>query len=337
MNELANLPATAESEWLCPSNLPKLARCGHYRPAAEEGEAAARGSSLDGIFRRAITSGRLAVPGLSADDREALAWAVETAHALAGGLPLVAEEAGLAIECLGLQGTADLLCPEAAWSADLKTGQRRNYREQQAANALAFMDSHFVEEWTVYLLFCDLHEVETLRFTRESAEQLVRSVLAAAKGAEPPVANDYCGWCARRWDCPARREALGILPVGGPDARHLEAQPSALLRSFIQRAGVVEDFAAQARELLKARLLAGEKIPGCALVAKRGPRKAPEHLIETHWKALGTADLVAAYGPMSEAKLRAIWARKLPDLPFPEDELEELPGSTFIRVSTPRE
>jgi len=274
---------------------------------------------------------------LDSEEAGAVAWAVETAHALAGGLPLEAREEALRISCLGLTGTADLLCSAAGWSADLKTGQRRNYREQQAAYALGFMEITFTDEWTVYLLFCDLREVETLRFTREQAQKIVRSTLARARGEEPPQASEYCGWCVRRWDCSARREVLGILPLGGPETTALAEQPSALLRNFVLRAAVVEDFANQARELLKERLLAGEKVPGCALVSKRGARKVPERIIEQYWKSLGTAELLAAYGPLSEAKLRAIWTRQLPDLPFPENEVQEMPGSAYIRVATPKE
>jgi hypothetical protein len=318
--------------------LPKLAQCGHYRPELDAGPAAARGTKLDEVFRALVQPHDGRVPELDHDEREALRWAVETAHALAGGFALESHEEALRIECLGLAGTADLLCTEARWSADLKSGQKRGYTEQQAAYALGFMERFFVEEWTVYLLFCDQREVETLRFTRDGAERIVRGALARARDtAEPPAVNEYCGWCAQRWQCPARRESLGIVPLDGAGALRLEDLPSPLLREFTLRAKVIEDFAGQARELLKTRCLAGEKIPGVALTSKRGARKVPARVIELHWKALGTADILTAYGAISEAKLREIWQRKMPEVAFPESDVEEMPGSTFVRVSRLKE
>ena len=55
-------------------------------------------------------------------------------------------------------------------SADLKTGQLRNYREQMAAYALGFMDATFRTEWTAHLLFCDQRQLVTHRFTYEEAK-----------------------------------------------------------------------------------------------------------------------------------------------------------------------
>lgn len=335
--ESAPAETNAPAHWLRPSALPKLALCGRYRPDPAPGAAAERGTRLDGLFRLLIAHHHIAAPA-AAEDRQALSWAVETARILSGGLPLESREDALRIECLGLTGTADLLCAEARWSADLKTGQRHDYRAQQAAYALGFMDAFFCDAWTVHLLYCDLEHVETLRFTREEAEEIVRHAIAAALDeTAPPQPNESCGWCARRWECPARREALGILPLGGPAAVRLEEAPSPLLREFVLRAGIVEDFAERARDLLKERLILGEKIPGCSLVSRRGSRRVPPAAIEQYWHALGAEDLLAAYGSLSEGKLRELWQRKLPDQPFPADAVEEQPGSTFLRLARPRE
>ena len=189
--------ATETKEWLRPSMLPKLALCGHYRPEADAGEAAARGTKLDEVFRALIQMKNVNLSGLTDEEVEALRWAVSTAKALSGGHELEASEDALRVEALGLNGTADLLCEDAGWSADLKTGQKRNYVEQQAAYALGFMDRLFADEWTVYLLFCDQREVVTLRFTRESAEAAMRSALAIirrawASSATIPACDSTC-------------------------------------------------------------------------------------------------------------------------------------------------
>ncbi len=96
-------------------------------------------------FRDAIEGGWKAVSKLELLEFRAVEWAVETAKALANGSPLNANEDSLRIEALGLIGTGDLLCEELLWSADLKSGQRRNYMEQQAAYANGYYDPKLEE------------------------------------------------------------------------------------------------------------------------------------------------------------------------------------------------
>jgi hypothetical protein len=59
---------------LRPSNLPKLALCAWYRPQEEQSEAAARGTSVDTIYRR-ILGGLRDFPDGSAADIQAADWA----------------------------------------------------------------------------------------------------------------------------------------------------------------------------------------------------------------------------------------------------------------------
>lgn len=323
----------SDTSFLRPSALPKLALCGSYRPDPVSGPAAERGTTMDVAFREAIQGNWQKANAMDELELDAVKWAVATAKALAGAHDLEAREEQLKIEAIGMSGTADLLCADASWSADLKSGQVRNYAEQQAAYAVGFMDRYFVDEWTIHLLFCDAQEVVSLYFARDGAEALVRNVIAKAVSGEPPTPNDYCGWCALRFECSARQESLGIIPLEGI---LMEKQPSELLRNFALRAKVVEDFAERARELLKERVIGGEKIAGCSVVAKRGTRKMPERVVELHLMKLGVGDILNAYGPISETKLREIWSRKLPDTKFPEDQVQEMPGSSYLRVSQPK-
>lgn len=321
------------TDFLRPSILPKLALCGQFR-SGPSGAAAERGTRLDVAFRELIALRFDALKQLGPEQVDAVKWAVSTAVLLANGSPLRSDEEGLKVLTLGMTGTADLLCEERLWSADLKSGQRRNYLEQQAAYALGFMDRAFADEWTVYLLYCDLREVDTLRFTRESAEATVRNAIAKGVSGEPPTLNEYCGWCSNRFTCAPRRESLGLVEIG--EKALLESLPSELLREFVTRAGIVEEFADEARGILKSRLIQGEKVAGVSLTSKRGSRKVPERVVELNLSALGVADVLAAYGPMSEAKLREIWQRKLPGLPFPEDAVMESPGSAYITIRKPK-
>ena len=73
--------------------------------------------------------------GADPDELRAADWMACTARALAAGEPLDATEEGCAMSCdVGLSrpltGTGDLVCPTGQWSADAKSGQRRDYRAQ---------------------------------------------------------------------------------------------------------------------------------------------------------------------------------------------------------------
>jgi len=197
------------------------------------------------------------------------------------------------------------------------------------------MDDHFTDGWTVHVLHCDLQEVETLRFTRDEAKRCLRTALAHARGAEPPSINEYCGSCTQRFTCRARREALGLIPLEGSGAFPLESCPSAQLREFILRAGIVEEFAAKAREILKTRCLAGAKIPGVWLAARRGPRRLPADQLTPLVEALGPAKVLSTLGTVSEARARDLWIGSRTEAPFPAEAVEEMPGTARVHVRHP--
>lgn len=327
---------TTPSTWLRPSNLDKLLQCGHYRPDLVSGPAAERGTRMDAAFRALIAGDSAPLGNLLPDEQAGVRWAVDTARQYAAGAALIADEAELrvAIPRLERDGTADLLCPEGGWSADLKGGQIRSYLAQQAAYALGFMDAYFLQEWTVYLLYADKRETTLLHFTRERAEQIVTDALAAANGDAAPEPNDYCGWCAARLECPARREALGIVPIEGAQAVDVATAPSELLVEFCRRAGVVEDFADSARAEIKRRVEAGERIAGASVGTRKGTRKVAAEWLGLHASRLGIGDLLSAYGPLSAEKALEIVARKMPGTTVPDDAVIEAPSATYLKIST---
>lgn len=326
--QMTTQPTQSTHTFLRPSLLPKVAVCGSYRSDGEESEAAARGTKLDIALRALLAKQNVSMGDFTREEVLALKWAEGKTIKLANGLRIETDEENLRIECLGMEGTADVLCEEAAWSADLKSGQKRNYREQQAAYALGFMDRTLQDEWTVYLLYCDLEDVETLRFTREEAEQLVRSAIANAHDPAPPVPNEYCGWCAKRMECSARKEQLAIVSLN-VDFQRAE---SSLLREFCLRAATVADFAERAREIIRDRAIKGEKIPGVALITKRGSKRVPANVVERYLSQLGTGEVMAIAGSFSEAKIRELWGRQMPDKPFPDSEVIETAGSTYVQI-----
>jgi hypothetical protein len=358
--------------WLRPSMLPKLALCAHYRSEATAGAAAQRGTAMDENFREeiaaseetadeeeefpdeasvetdertkgtlvrsALTGSNVSVKELNPDDKEAVLWARDTARLLAGALPLEAREENLRIEAAGMTGTADLLCAPAKWSADLKSGFKRNYLEQQAVYALGFMDRYFEEEWTVYLLYCDQEEVERQDFTLESATKIVNDALEAvkAKASQPPTPNEYCGWCSRRFECPARREQVGIIPFDGPEFVSFDEISSDLLRDFVLRAGAVKDFSKKVRSVLMDRVVKGEKIKGVSITSRKGSEKIPPGIVGRYIKELGTENVLGALGAMSRKKFQEIWDRMMSGKPFPEEHVVKMPGSSFPRITAPK-
>lgn len=338
-----------------PSVLPKLALCGHYMPEVNAGAAADRGTALDGGFRegvedaeamddetpddgdspRSIALRKAFTDCSTPDDNEAVVWAIETARALAGGCKLESREEFLRVAC-GIQpipaGTADLLCQEAGWSSDLKSGMVRDYLAQQACYALGFMLKFGKEEWTVYLLYCDQRKVERLHYTLESAETIIHDAMALYHGNVPPEPNEYCGWCANRFTCTARKESLGlILPAEETMQFDLMALPDERLRDFILACGVVDGFKKEARRIMGERLLKGVKVPGVTLTNRKGSVTIPVADI-----ALGCAKeaLYAACGSVSEATARELWTTDL--APFPSDKLVHGVGSSYPTIKRPK-
>lgn len=288
---------------------------------------------MDEAFRLALDGDWAPLQALPNQmDAESVVWAIETAKALASGEAMESREEFLRVEMLGMRGTADLLCAGRQWSADLKSGQVRNYMEQQAAYAIGFMDAHFVEEWTVYLLFCDQEQVVTHRFTYEEAHAVVKNTIAKALSDEPPTPNEYCGWCAERFTCTARREQVGFLPSEVALIEH----SSDKLREFILRAAAVEEFAGEARDIIKRRIISGEKVAGCSVVSKQGSKRVPAQMVFEHTSINMMKDVFEAYGAMSESKFRAIFEAHEPVIPFPDSITEQSPGSSYVRVSQPK-
>lgn len=321
-------------EWLRPSALPKLALCGQYRGDPVSSEAAERGTKLDIVFRKLIAKENVDVSELDAEERCAVKWAENTALLLAGDNALDSREENLRVEVMGMTGTADLLCAEGRWSADLKTGLVRNYVEQQAAYALGFMDQYFCDEWTVYLLFCDVPQNDVLMFTREDAEAILRTVLAKAVDDAPATPNEYCGWCARRFDCAARKESLGLVPLEGAANIDLATAPSPTLRDFVLAAKVIEDFVERARAILLERILAGETVPGVSKVNGRTTRIFNAVDLSPLVTALGPEKVLAAFGSLSEAKTKALWDETA--MPWPSEKLITAHAAAHVMVRRPK-
>lgn len=323
------------------SNFPKLALCACYQSDPNPGPAAERGSALDALFRARMA-------GLPEQhemfyqpneaDEDAVEWAVTTLKALAGGSDVLTRENDCRVAIPGLEnpGTADAIIPEKLAHADLKTGQKRNYREQMAGYALGLMEAHFATEWTAHLLFCDQKEVVTHRFTFEEARSIVEAVIARFNDPnKAPTPCEYCGWCAKRETCPARlaqaETAITVAKPGFDFAAVLS--DNGKLGMFLTACSVLDDYREQAEAAAKERLGAGQEIPGWKLSTRRGPEFVDAVTVGHHISQMGFGPVLAAYGNLSAKKFRDLWEAKMPGKPFPEEHVKHGKATTSLRAS----
>lgn len=323
---------------LRPSNLPKLAVCPCYESNPVAGPAAERGTLLDTAFRAELLGleERFVIANkLTADEIAAVGWAVSMVRAMAGRERVLAREDDCRTRMLGLSGTADAIVPTRLMQFDLKTGVRRNYREQMAAYALGLMQAHFAAEWTCHLLFCDLREVETCKFTYDQAHELVEAVIQAFHDpGKEPVPCEYCGWCAKADTCTARRTIVAqTLPAADPgfDFDAVVSEPERLGR-FLTACAVLDDFRERAKKIATERLKTGGTVPGWRLVTRKGNEFVDCETVGHHIGTMGFGPVLAAYGNLSVAKFRDLWSKRMPaDKPFPEEAIKHASATTYLK------
>lgn len=319
-----------------PSALPKLAACVKYESQPFAGAAASRGTRMDEAFRHLLMGEMDAIDALDEMDADAVSWAVKTVETLALGSPVLADEDDLRIECLGMTGTADAACAAANISFDLKSGEIRNYREQMAAYALGFMDRFFEESWTCYLVYCDQRQVFRLDFTRESAERIVREVIAAALDDEAVATPcEYCDWCAKRFTCRTRLEGVAWWAGKDPATIDWDAElvDTGKLAAFLDMCRVIASEGGlqdMAKERAKAFLQDGKEVPGYGLRNRAGSEFVNPTNVGHYIQELGFDAILRAYGNLAANKLREIWAEKKPSTAFPDSIVETGAGSQFV-------
>ena len=325
---------------LRPSALPKLTLCACYKSDPNPGPAAGRGTSLDTRFRVRIQGLPEPEDGFQPTeaDNAAVEWAVATVRALAGGTPIITNEddCRVTIPWIENPGTADAILPERLAHADLKTGQKRNYREQMAAYALGLMEQHFASEWTAHLLFCDQKEVVTHRFTFDEARQIVEAVVRKFHDPDKqPSVNEYCGWCVNREVCPARpAEAAKAVAVAEPGFQfELILADNDRLGKFLSACGILDDFREQAEAAAKERIESGQVIPGWKIASRRGPEFVGNDDVGRFVGEIGIGPVLAAYGSLSAKKFRELWEQNLPDRPFPEELIKHGKASLSLRAA----
>lgn len=346
-----------------PSTLPKLQECRCYQSNPVAGEAAARGTRIDALIRKAYAT-KQGLFGLDLQqfyteeqvdepaDRAAIKYAVDTLTLLSHGEPVATEENLLAaaVPVDGVKaGTMDALCVAENWLADFKTGQIRDYRAQMAAYALACMDDCFAENWTAHLIFVDQQKTITHEFTRAEAEQIVRDIVAAP---QEPTLCDYCAWCAGFETCPLTRQAAADVTAHKmqtctPAMKSQKCLPPSMedlladhakAHAYLQKLKIANDWADIMKSRLKEslqQLPEDEKSPYFSLVVTSGSKKVNPLALAKYGMEFGFDRLLAMCSQIPLDKVLEQWQIVFKNTPFPEELIQTAGGSVSIRLKKP--
>lgn len=261
---------------LSPSMLPKLEGCPVYVSAWTTSPAAERGTRVDRWIRDRIHIIADVEP-MPEDEKETVMWGVLKLLELAGDHNMECRETHLAmsVPALSKVGTADALCVEGGWLADVKTGQVRDYLAQCAAYSWACMERYFTDYWVAHIIYVDQRLVRTYEFTIEEAEKITRRAIARATWVHAkPTPCEYCDWCANKDTCSALvvQSKAALAEVASVNKDSLTIIRDRILadprqhEDFVSRYKFfVKEFGDPLTEALRARLEAGEKIDGWSL------------------------------------------------------------------------
>jgi hypothetical protein len=205
-------------------------------------------------------------------------------------------------------GTADAVCVNGRWHADLKTGQIYDYKAQMAAYALGLMHQHLVDRWTAHVLFADQQKIVTYNFTYAEADDIVQAALKNVGTA--PVINDYCGWCAHSLTCPVRVEAnKQALAVPTNEFPALLADP-VRLGEFLTRCRTFDAFREAAETEARRLLGEGTNVPGWRLQKPRATEFVDAEVLigAVRSGSLNACAVIRAQGSLSATKARKLWA-----------------------------
>ena len=343
---------------LRPSALPKLKECAHYsgistgRPLPDSSPvkvspAAERGQTLDTLYRRVL--GGEAELDANNPDHVSIQWAVDMTKLIGCTLPLFNEGTGqftadpllwreedLRVSALGLSGTADCCLPHVNASIDLKSGQERNYLEQQALYALGFMEKYECDNWTTHLLFSDLRKLVTHSFSRPHATDVVQGIIAKVNDPYTvPTPCEYCNWCAKKWTCNERLETVAFWAGKDPATINWREELSDPIKlgQYIDLCAIItakDGLNDYARSLAREKLNEGHNVPGYALRNRRGSEWFEPDVITRYIDQLGAADLITAFGNLSAEKFRSLWEAKMGNAPFPSEFLKFGPSTQYV-------
>ena len=225
----------AHHKTLAPSSFNALQRCAHYLSSGEESPQSARGTRIHLVtaemLRKTLAGEPMETLWLKEfDELEACNWLwkktqeelteiqgieekVEIWDSLSGELITFGRCDCYGKHAMGLPGLVD-------W----KSGSEGEHLPQLSIYALGLMDKLEVEKVAASLLYCDSKVVRRFTITKEEAESLLSSTIAAQADPESPyVTGAYCRGCQLRSSCPAWVEpATKALVTLGADGEMLD-------------------------------------------------------------------------------------------------------------------
>lgn len=347
LHDIAGAHPAPSTELLRPSLLPKLAQCPHFVSSPDAGEAAERGTRMDTAFRNLLmgVDEFKACQHLQPDEKESVLWAVKTVRMLCANEEVIVDKKRCAFPQWHPRvtgGEADGICPALSKLFDLKSGQIRNYWEQQASYAKSIMEREFLDELTCHLLFCDQKQIVTRKFTYQEAISIVNDVVESVDRGDGPRLCDYCGWCAAQDTCPLRNQAAQetlTLAASGTleESFAIISQDPAKLADFVTKAAVLESYVKKGKEKILDYINNGLEVPGFKRVSRKGTDTVAPEDVAKYATWIGVPKLLKAYGPLKADSFRTLYAEALPEKDFPEEVVKTGAGSSYIKkVSVPK-
>ena len=294
------------SKEISPSTLPKLAECALFEGAGGTSAAAERGTAVDVAIRNLISAENdVAIVG---EDSGAISYGVEELTRLAKGSFIETREEYLAMAVPGLSklGTADAVCKEQKWVADIKTGQVRNYRNQLMAYSLACMEDNFETSWTAHVIYVDQSMIRSYDFTYEEAKQGTQRVIDRATSADAkPTPSEYCSWCKHFNNCHAivRQAESAIALIPEATGNSIEAIKDRILSTPESLGAFAKEWKLAEKEIaepllghLKTRLENGDEVAGWKLTSVSGRKFVEADAIAKAAQGITKETLILAMG-----------------------------------------
>ena len=297
------------SKEISPSTLPKLAECALFEGASGTSAAAERGTAVDIAIRNLIAGNELEpVADVVGFDFSPIAYGVNELTRLAKGSFVETREEYLAMAVPGLSklGTADAVCKEQKWVADIKTGQVRDYRNQLQAYALACMEDNFEMSWTAHVIYVDQSMIRSYEFTYEEAKQGTQRVIDRATSADAkPTPCEYCSWCKHFNNCHAivRQAESAIALIPDATGNSIEAIKDRILATPESLGSFIREWKLAEKEIaepllghLKTRLESGDEVAGWKLTSVSGRKFVEAEAIAKASQGISKETLILAMG-----------------------------------------
>ena len=292
---------------LAPSSFPAWAQCPAFDSDPAERADATEGTHQHSVLAALLFGNDARLAELSQDAAEAVTWAADYVRALAGGAPVLTEQAvsftapdsfapGGKSEVFS--GTADaIIIHQPGNLADLidyKSGADGDHRPQLAGYALALFSMRTrLKTIRAHVLYGRSRHADTWALTQADAAGTVLPILDARRdpARHVPVACDYCGFCVHRATCPALTSQVEAV------ARTTTPDEWEALAPAIRDPAAITDPALAAKALTVARYVQtwADAIRAKATELAKGGATLPGWRLQERRGAREVADIEAAY------------------------------------------